>query len=92
MPLITTDAPPMNEHQPLATIPASREAMYLTRELCIPVSAMDAADLAGVLQSLHGRPIGAASEKARAFVESEHCWSTGHAKIRKALEAVARTI
>jgi hypothetical protein len=91
MPLITTDAAPMNEHQPLAVIPAEMEAVRLSPELCIPAARIEPQDLAFVLRSVYGRRIGSHSRRARGFVEREHSWQIAGPMIRDHLwEAVRR--
>ena len=81
MPLITTDLPPMNEHQPLAAIPAEVEAVFLDSELCIPAARIDSEALADVLHSVHGRDITDASLESRKFIEREHDWPTAKPRI-----------
>jgi glycosyltransferase involved in cell wall biosynthesis len=81
MPLITTDVPPMNEHRPLAVIPAELEAAYLSSEHCIPAARIEPVQLASVLRSVVGRDISAASTEARQFVEREHSWSAARPRI-----------
>ena len=49
MPLITTDSPPMNEHNAFARIPASKEVAYLSPQLCIVAAHIRPEDLADVL-------------------------------------------
>ena len=86
MPLVTTDAAPMNEHQPLALIPAVEEVAFLTPELCIPAARIRAEQLAGVLRSLHGRRIFSASGRARRYVQGEHSWDVARPKFLRILE------
>jgi glycosyltransferase involved in cell wall biosynthesis len=91
MPLITTCAPPMNEHRPMAVIPAEMEAVRLSSELCIPAARIEPYDLAEVLKSVYGRRIGSQSRHARRFVEREHSWQVAGPKIQKQIwEAVHR--
>jgi hypothetical protein len=85
MPLVTTDAPPMNEHRPLARIPATQEAVLLAGRHCITAAVIRPDDLAAILRSLHGRSIAAASRRARRFVEREHGWNRARASIHDAL-------
>jgi glycosyltransferase involved in cell wall biosynthesis len=90
MPLVTTDAPPMNEHQPIALIPAVEEAALLTRDLCIPAARIEPRDLAEVLRSLHGRRIFRASGRARRHILREHSWRSARRNLLQRLEAVTR--
>jgi glycosyltransferase involved in cell wall biosynthesis len=85
MPLVTTDAPPMNEHQPLARIPAAQEAVLIDGRHSITAALIRPDDLAETLRSLHGRSIASASRRARRFVEREHGWHRARATILDAL-------
>jgi hypothetical protein len=76
MPLVTTDAPPMNEHRPLRTIPvAGTEVITLGQQLFLSSQWMNARDLVAVLEGVHGMDLHQASRQARDFVEQEHSWS-----------------
>lgn len=72
MPLITTDAAPMNEYNPLAVIRAGERRITVLR----PTTAYDASHthLAEIVASLHGKPIADASAAARDWVERTHSW------------------
>jgi hypothetical protein len=85
MPLVTTDAPPMNEYQPLARIPAAQEAVLIGGRHCITAALIRPDDLAATLRFIHGRSIAAASRKARRFVVREHGWPRARAAINGAL-------
>jgi glycosyltransferase involved in cell wall biosynthesis len=85
MPLVTTDAPPMNEHRPLARIRASQETVLLAESHRITAALIQPDDLAATLRSLHSRSIAAASRRARRFVEREHGWDRARASIHDAL-------
>ena len=75
MPLVTTDAPPMNEYQPLAAIPTvGSEVIQIHMEQPVASNLMDVADLVRILDGLHGSDIAEASRRARAFIEREHSW------------------
>jgi glycosyltransferase involved in cell wall biosynthesis len=75
LPLITTDAPPMNEHNPLAVVPAADvELVELWHGRFAAVPRMRVDDVEEVLGSWHGRDISRASLAARAFVERDHSW------------------
>jgi len=86
MPLITTNVPPMNEHEPWAVIPATEEAVYLSPQLCIGAARIQPEDLAGVLRSAYGRRIGAASKRARRFIERHHSWPVARPAIWRMIE------
>jgi glycosyltransferase involved in cell wall biosynthesis len=81
MPLITTNLPPMNEHRPLALIPAMDEAVFLSPEFCIPAAHIEPEDLAEVMRSVHGQEINAVSIRARQFVERDHSWHVAKPRI-----------
>jgi hypothetical protein len=75
MPLVTTDAPPMNEHQPLRTIPVvGSEIVFLLHDQPILSQLMAADGLMRVLKSLYGADVSQASRDARSYIEREHSW------------------
>ena len=85
LPLVTTDAPPMNEHRPIrvARSTASRARLFGVRT--IPSHEVDPADLARVLTELHGSDIEEASRDARRFVETRHSWASAGARLLQIL-------
>ncbi len=86
MPLITTDAPPMNEHNPWAKIPVVRaETVIFGEQQPVPWQHMDPHQLAALLQERAGADITRASEQAREFIEREHNWPTARAALRELL-------
>lgn len=87
LPLVTTDAPPMNEHNPLAVLAASAAPARLCGSHATTVHEADPNDLARVLRHLHGTDISAASRAARRFVETEHSWTTAARVLRRRLLA-----
>jgi glycosyltransferase involved in cell wall biosynthesis len=74
LPLITTDAPPMNEHRPLRAVPGLSSFVPLAG--CRPIRSIEVepAALARVLVEVHGSNIAEASFEARRFIETEHSW------------------
>jgi hypothetical protein len=73
MPLITTDAPPMNEHNPLATVPVrGYQSVYLQGVTPVAAPVMAPRALAMTMQRWYGREIETASDFARQFIEREH--------------------
>jgi glycosyltransferase involved in cell wall biosynthesis len=89
MPLLTTDAPPMNEYRSLGLIPSVARAAYLTADLCIPAAEIVPEELAAVLRSWHGRGIFLASGRARRFIEREHSWPVARPRL---LQTISRLI
>jgi hypothetical protein len=91
MPLITTDAPPMNEHHPLRTIPVSHvESVLLAGDYPVPSQQMRPQVLAAALESVYRTDIREASVLARRFVETEHGWPAAAVRLRTALNDIAR--
>ena len=74
LPLVTTDAPPMNEYQPLLRLPCVTSKAQLSGFQVIDQHEADPQALANVLRSLHGADIRAASRAARTYVEQTHSW------------------
>lgn len=86
MPLVTTDAPPMNEYQPLATVPvAGTEVLWYGGDQPIPVHRPSAVGLVDVLERLVGTDITEASRRARSFIESTHSWDIAAPLLRECL-------
>lgn len=76
MPLITIDAPPMNEHNPLAVVRvAESEVLELWPGRFIAAPIMRVEDVVAVLAAWFGRDIQRASQAGREFVERDHSWS-----------------
>lgn len=75
MPLITTDAAPMNECRPLRSIAPSDWAWgYLCDGQPVPVPAIAPAALAGAVRGLYGQDISEASLRSRDWVSRERSW------------------
>lgn len=86
MPLITTDAPPMNEFEPYRTIPSrEKELLQGLGDHALTSHRIAAEDLAAVLESVYRTDIGEASERARSYVESRHSWDVALPILRRAL-------
>ncbi|MEZ6132652.1 MAG: glycosyltransferase [Planctomycetaceae bacterium] len=85
LPLVTTDARPMNEVQPWMTIPTfDREVLqvgsgYIASELIRPE------DLVQTLRPLVGLGVSGASQQARTYIETHHSWSTATEMIHSEL-------
>ncbi|MCA9137826.1 MAG: glycosyltransferase [Planctomycetales bacterium] len=86
MPLVTTDAAPMNEHQPLVAMPVrGRESVQLVGRAWFESCQVDPADLAGAMRQLKGKDIGRESQKARQFIEQSHCWDSARRRLCQAM-------
>ncbi|MBX3444032.1 MAG: glycosyltransferase [Planctomyces sp.] len=86
LPLITSDAPPMNEFEPLATIPVSDwEHVHISGDQPAPSALMSPEAIAELLLSWRGRDIAQASRDARAFIEREHDWSARRSILERSL-------
>ena len=86
MPLITSDAAPMNEHEPMHLIPVQTTVGKLTSEISLPVAEPDPVALAAIMRSLHGRNISSHSKRARQFVEQSHNWQTAATEIHRIIK------
>jgi glycosyltransferase involved in cell wall biosynthesis len=75
LPLVTTDAPPMNEYRPLRAVsPRKTELVYVLPNHGISSHLVAPEDLSASLESLYGTDISSASQAARSFIEAEHSW------------------
>jgi glycosyltransferase involved in cell wall biosynthesis len=75
LPLVTTDAPPMNEYQPLRTIPVkATELVLVFQDHPIISNHVDPTDVAGILEALYETDLAQESRSAREFVVREHSW------------------
>ena len=89
MPLITTDFPPMNEHDPIAVFPVERvEPASLGRNLCISLPVVLPETISQVLTKMYGQRISKASQRARKFVEEHHSWDSTAPILLSVLEEV----
>jgi glycosyltransferase involved in cell wall biosynthesis len=76
MPLVTTDAPPMNECRPFRTVRvAETETVFLIGGEPVESQLVRPEDLAAVLESIYDTDVRDASEQARAYIERERSWS-----------------
>jgi len=83
MPLITTDAPPMNEHNPWVTIPVERaETVLYGGHQPVPWQQIDGRRLAQLLEEVAGANLTGASARAREFIAAEHNWAKAAAQLR----------
>jgi hypothetical protein len=76
LPLVTTDAPPMNEYRPFSAVRTTKtELVSVLPGHVISAHSVAAQDLAECLRSLYRTDIASASEGARSFIEAEHSWA-----------------
>jgi glycosyltransferase involved in cell wall biosynthesis len=75
LPLVTTDAPPMNECRPWRTAPiVETELVFVYGDQPVDSNLVRPEALAEVLHDLHGADLREASENARAYIERERSW------------------
>jgi glycosyltransferase involved in cell wall biosynthesis len=75
LPLVTTDAPPMNEYHPIRAVRTVRtELVSVLGSHVFSAHSVAPEDLADSLRSLYRTDITGASESARSYIESEHSW------------------
>jgi glycosyltransferase involved in cell wall biosynthesis len=75
LPLVTTDAPPMNQYRPIKVVRTTgTELVSVLPNHVISAHLIAPEDLAVCLRSLYRTDISAASASARSFIESEHSW------------------
>jgi hypothetical protein len=75
MPLVTIDAPPMNEYHPLRALqPSSWQWGYLLEGQPVRIPVVSPAALAGVCRELHGSDLRAASTDAHGWTRRERSW------------------
>jgi glycosyltransferase involved in cell wall biosynthesis len=85
LPLITTNAPPMNEYKPLHTIPIHSSEIVMLGQGPIASQLMTAPNLVRMLKIAVGTDIREASRRAREFVLEHHSWKTAIELLRDAL-------
>lgn len=90
MPLITVDAPPMNEHHPMATVPARLTAVRLVPDCQIPAAVFSPVELANLLRRVHRCRLANASRAARRFVVGSRNWKTAAPRLRREIELEVR--
>lgn len=88
MPLVTTDAAPMNECRPFRAVRAAdTEPVFINGEQPVESHLVRPEDLAAVLEEIYETDIRNASERARAYVEQERSWDRMHAPLAAVLTA-----
>jgi glycosyltransferase involved in cell wall biosynthesis len=90
MPLITIDAPPMDEHHPFCCVkPSDWQWGYVAQGQPIPIPMLDPKALAKIACDLHGRDIRAASLAVHEWVRRERSWDQGVHAWRSLFETVS---
>ncbi len=86
MPLLTTDAPPMNEFKPFHVVPVHETDVVSIADFH-PLTAnfMRPQDLAAALAEIHGADIRESSRAARDFIERERSWDRAVEVFRRLL-------
>jgi len=84
MPLITTDAAPMSEYQPLVAVPGTAREVHVGSRFSTATD-VHSEKLAEVLLDVHQRPLAVASFEARRFVEQHHSWAVVAPKLAAVL-------
>jgi glycosyltransferase involved in cell wall biosynthesis len=75
LPLVTTDAPPMNECHPFRAAPVSKtEMVFVYGDQPVDAHCVDPRTLAAILRDIYDTDIGAASRQAREHIEQERSW------------------
>lgn len=85
MPLVTTDAAPMNEYNPFRMIPVCGAEVITVGSGPISSQLMRPRDLVALLEPLVHTDIREASRAAREFVVARHSWNAACGVLREAL-------
>jgi len=85
LPLVTTDAPPMNEYEPLGTIPVSGSEIVVVGGGPIASQMIDPRDVVDTLLPLVDSDIRAASRQARDYLVKHHSWDAAAEQLRQAM-------
>ncbi len=86
MPLVTTDAPPMNEHEPLALIPVEEKEIITLEDQPILSHRPSPQRLAEILDRFAGEDLVHASRRARTFIEQQHNWARIGPELQRILQ------
>jgi hypothetical protein len=75
LPLVTTDAPPMNEVRSFRAVPADEsELVFVLGDQPVDAHLIRPEVLADVLNDIYGADVREASESARTYIERERSW------------------
>lgn len=72
MPVVTTDAPPMNEAGPVIKINVASRGVASHTYRAVDKSIADPAHLAAIMRELNGKPVNKGSREAREYVVAHH--------------------
>jgi hypothetical protein len=84
LPVVTTDAPPMNECRPFRAVPAAdTEVVFVEGDYAVESQLVRPEDLAAALAAVYDTDLRDASHQARLYIERERSWP----RVRDALAA-----
>jgi glycosyltransferase involved in cell wall biosynthesis len=84
LPVVTTDAPPMNECRPFRAVPAAdTEVVFVAGDYPVESQLVRPEDLAAALAAVYDTDLRDASHQARLYIERERSWP----RVRDALAA-----
>ncbi len=85
MPLVTTDAAPMNEHNPFRAVPTEGFEIVSTGPGPVAAHLVSSQALAETLRGIVGTNIENESEAARDFILKEHSWAAAMQTLKREL-------
>lgn len=85
LPLVTTNAPPMNEHNPLKTVPTEGFEIVSTGPGPIAAHIVSSHSLVDTLRSIVGMRIESESDAAREYILKEHSWTAAIQTLKQEL-------
>ncbi len=88
LPLVTTDAPPMNECRPYRTVPVDHtELVFTWDDHPVDSNVIKPEDLVTVLDQIYRTDIGEASQRAHDYIMQERSWARARAAVAAYLTA-----
>ena len=87
LPLVTTDAAPMNEHNPLKTAPTEGFEIVSTGPGPVAAHIVSPQALADTLRAIVGMNIESESDAAREYILNEHSWTVAIQTLKQELVA-----
>jgi glycosyltransferase involved in cell wall biosynthesis len=86
LPLVTSDAPPMNECRPFRAVPVyETELVFVSGNQPVDSNVIRPEDLAVVLDGIYGMDLCEASDQSRAYIEEERSWCRMRAAVTACL-------